>query len=358
MDGLPAAELRLLHNFLLNTSHSFNNISDYWRIRASLASYTFRPFFDGILALSALHLYRQAQLADRNQIPGSQYDFRIFLAGSTPVEMHRKSTYYLHRSIKGVRESLADDRDRDYESLVVGSSLITINAMFLLAEDDSEEENGCNFNQDLWLRLGVGPRELSIQWLNTRNENQLNILGIRNIKPDTTNLAELFNPEAATPFLYLLEWGSEFEYLTSEDRDAYLKTISYLGVIYKAILKQSEPPLATARLFNVFPSRVPPRFIELALERKPRAMAVLAHTFALMKLLAPQVSWFEGIAEKQIPSVYDRLPQGWRAPMQWPLNVLDSAGVLEPSFLEPPSMEELRLVEGSKSDLVTFVVRW
>ena len=356
MDGLPAAELRLLHNFLLNTSHSFNNISDYWRFRGSLAAYMFRPFFDGILALSALHLYRQAQLASREQTRGSQYDFRIFLAGSTPEEMHRKSIHYLHRSIKGVRESLSDDRDRDYESLVVGSSLITINAMFLLAEDDSEDENGCHFNQDLWLRLGVGPRELSIQWLNVKNENQLTTLGIQGIEPDVTNLAKLFDPEAAKPFLYLLEWGSEYEYLTSEDRDAYRKTISYLGVIYKAMQDKSETPLATARRFNAFPSRVPPRFVELALERKPRAMAVIAHTFALMKLLAPEVHWFAGIAEKQVPTIYEQMPQGWRAPMRWPLEVLDSAGVLEPSFLVPPSMEELR-EEGMNSDLVTVVVR-
>lgn len=358
MDGLPATELRLLHNFLLNTSHSFNNISDYWRFRASLAAYMFRPFFDGILALSALHLYRQAQLAKVEQTPASQYDFRIFLAGSTPEEMHQRSIHYLHRSIKGVRESLSDNKDRDYEALIVGSSLITINAMFLLAEDDSEDENGCQFNQDLWLRLGVGPRELSIQWLQVINENQMTHLGLQNIKPDATDLAELFNPEAANPFLYLLEWGSEYEYLTTEDRDAYLKTISYLGVIYKAMQDKSEMPLATARRFNMFPSRVPPRFIELALERKPRAMAVLAHTFALMKLLAAEVYWFDGIAEKQIPTIYERLPQGWRAPMRWPLDVLESAGVLEPSFLEPPSIEELRLAEGSKSDLVTFVVRW
>jgi hypothetical protein len=314
----------------------------------------FRPFFDGILAMSALHLYRQARFSQKHQIPASQYDFRIFLAGNTPQEMRRRSIYYLHRAIKGVRESLTDDRDRDYESLIVGSSLITINAMFLLAENDSEDEEVSEFTEDLWLRLGVGPRELSWQWLNVTSESRVVILGVDGIKPDPTDVDEMFNPEAAAPFRSLLDWGAEFEYLTSEDEDAYLKTISYLGVIYRAIRDRSETPLATSRRFNIFPSRVPARFIDLALQKKPRAMVVLAHTFALMKLLARDVDWFEGIAEKQIPVIYDGLPQGWRAPMQWPLDVVDLGMDTASPIPEPPSSPISQ--EVSKSDLATVVV--
>ena len=314
----------------------------------------FRPFFDGILAMSALHLYRQARFSQEHQIPASQYDFRLFLAGNTPQEMRRRSIHYLHRAITGVRESLTDDTDRDYESLIVGSSLITINAMFLLAENDSEDKEVSEFNEDLWLRLGVGPRELSWQWLSITNESKVKILGVAGIKPDPTDLDEMFNPEAAAPFMTLLDWGAEFEYLTPDDEDAYLKTISYLGVIYKAIRDRSETPLATARRFNVFPSRVPPRFIELALLKKPRAMVVLAHTFALMKLLARDIDWYEGIAERQIPAIYDSLPHGWKAPMRWPLDVVDLGMDTASPIPEPPSIPILQ--EGSKSDLVTVVV--
>lgn len=74
-----------------------------------------------------------------------------------------------------------------------------------------------------------------------------------------------------------------------------------------------------------------------------------------MKLLARDVYWFVGIAERQVPAIYERLPQGWRAPMRWPYDVLDMGNDFDALIPEPPSMETLQ--EASTSDLITVVVR-
>ena len=89
------------------------------------------------------------------------------------------------------------------------------------------------------------------------------------------------------------------------------------------------------------PARVPPRFLDLALQQTPRAMAVLAHIFAMMKLLALEVPWYAGVAEKQIPVIQDRLPRGWKSVMQWPLAVLDADINARRMLPTPPRTDEI-----------------
>lgn len=131
---------------------------------------------------------------------------------------------------------------------------------------------------------------------------------------DSTRKGELFTE--------LLTWAREYEIQSPEDTDAYQKTLSYIGLIYKGISARTEAPLATCRRVIALPSRVPPRFVQLAQRRQPRALVMLAHAFAMMKLLEREVPWFKGIAEKQTPAIFDELPTGWRSQMQWPMSIL------------------------------------
>ena len=40
-----------------------------------------------------------------------------------------------------------------------------------------------------------------------------------------------------------------------------------------------------------------------------------------MKLIEHEVRWLKGIAERQVPKIYEQLPVGWRDMMAWPMAV-------------------------------------
>ena len=140
-------------------------------------------------------------------------------------------------------------------------------------------------------------------------------------KPDLSDGKELFRRHHAAPFEKLVTWAQDYERITDEDLDAYTKTLSYIGLMYKGISEVFDEPRATCRRIMALPSVCPGRFIEMLDMAQPRALAILMHVFACMRLIADKVHWFAGIAERQVPMLYERLPNAWREVVQWPMRV-------------------------------------
>ena len=130
-----------------------------------------------------------------------------------------------------------------------------------------------------------------------------------------TNDAEIFKSEHGRPFIKLLTFAEDYEAISTQDRESYRDVISYLGAVYKGIIEGTDEPMATCRRLVALPSKNDPRFIDLLEAKQPRAMAILAHMFALMKLIEEQVQWFKGIAQRQVPKIYHQLPNGWQPMM-------------------------------------------
>ena len=103
--------------------------------------------------------------------------------------------------------------------------------------------------------------------------------------------------------------------------DCPTQALSYIGLIYKGITDGTDSPMATCRRLIAMPSRCPPRFVDLVDAKQPRAMTMLAHVFASMKLIDDSAVWFKGIAERQVPKIHEQLPAGWKAMMAWPMAV-------------------------------------
>jgi hypothetical protein len=126
---------------------------------------------------------------------------------------------------------------------------------------------------------------------------------------------EIFKNEHGRPFVKLLTFAADFEAMSAEDQEVYRQMICYIGNVYKGIIEATDEPLATCRRLIAAPSKNEPRFIELLEAKQPRAMTILAHMFACMKLIEEQVQWFKGIAERQVPKIYEQLPTGWHPMM-------------------------------------------
>lgn len=155
-------------------------------------------------------------------------------------------------------------------------------------------------------------------------------------EPDLSDEDELFHPLHMEPFKYLLS-NVDGDEIAEEDRIAYEHTLSYVGLIYKGIVQNLDSLLATGRRCNAMPAAVPLRFLDLVEANRPRAMVIMAHTFASMHLIQDRYPWFRGIAEYQIPIICRSLPQQWIEFIQWPLQVIQGAGKHEPQQIIAPA---------------------
>lgn len=155
-------------------------------------------------------------------------------------------------------------------------------------------------------------------------------------EPDLSDEDELFHPIHMEPFKYLLS-NVEGDEILDEDKIAYEHTLSYVGLIYKGIVQGFDSPLATGRRCIAMPASVPIRFLDLVEANRPRAIAVMAHVFAAMKLIENQYPWFKGIAQRQVPILCRGLPQQWAELVQWPMQVIQDSGTSIPRQVLGPT---------------------
>nr|POF04848.1 hypothetical protein CFP56_75879 [Quercus suber] len=315
-------ELRLLHYYLLYTSASFSIADEMWQHRIPLVAYQNRSVFDGILALAAGHLYREAIQAGDDRNADISQD-------------------YFQACVRNHRQALADRLHRDYEAAYISSVIILCYSLFTLGEED---DNNISDNSDeiLWFTLAIGPRQIVVEWQQSlAGIDVLRYWGQFDQQPDLSDEEELFRPSHAEPWSALLLWATEYENISPQDQRAYERTMAFIGLIYKCIVNHTEPATATCRRIVALPARVPRAFTDMVLRRQPRALIILAHVFGMMKAMEGEIIWFRGTPEKQIRHIHEKLPTGWKKAMQWPLKTLVAPhedGLVLP---RPPTMEQI-----------------
>jgi hypothetical protein len=112
-----------------------------------------------------------------------------------------------------------------------------------------------------------------------------------------------------------------------QTREAYGKTLSYIGSIQNAI-RIGEPTYALCRRIQAFPLLIPSKFIGFLEEQRPRALVVLAHFFAAVAQVHG-VWWLredgdgtESTAQREIRAISKVLPHDWQPLMAWPLDMV------------------------------------
>lgn len=266
---------------------------------------------------------RRASVADRianvasdfgdasdNELEASQRSAKLLTA-------HRM---YFDRAIEGYRKALSDLNIENVEAVFTASILVSFNALFTLSEN--QEDNPLqSLDPSFWLRLAGGSRWISRRWHDMAGNAWLAKAGMLHGTPDLSDQDALFAPENGRPFEKLLHFAADFEAMTPEDVEAYKLTLYYIGAIYKGIVEGTDSPFATCRRLSAMSSCCPERFVDLVEARLPRAMVMLAHVFASMKLVDQNAVWFRGIAERQVPIIYEQLPNAWKEMMVWPMAV-------------------------------------
>ncbi|ETS87362.1 hypothetical protein PFICI_01190 [Pestalotiopsis fici W106-1] len=257
---------------------------------------------DAILAVSALHL-RSTQPQDQALVRASH----AYMASSL-------SEYSEHLS-KGINAANA-------EALFLTATLIAFQSTasrIFMREDggDTKDRSGGYTLPISWFHSFQGVKTIvatSWQWL----RNSGIVVPIIQAQPA---LDLNMNSGGATFFGSLLD-GMEEE-LTKMDPDPEVQNKTRQGYQHAvAVLNWSHKiPLTGAPI--VFLATVSRRYMEVLQERRPRALAILASFFGLLKSL-DSIWWLKGIARREVMgilSLFDPDDQEWWSRLQWPVRM-------------------------------------
>ncbi|KAI0394731.1 hypothetical protein F5Y17DRAFT_240114 [Xylariaceae sp. FL0594] len=296
-------ELKLLHNFTTVTCKtlSINSpvLERIWRVTVPELAFSSASYLaDTLLAVSALHL-RSSNPHDRELIRASH----SYMASAC-------SEYGACLS-KGVTESNAD-------ALFLTAALIAFQstASRIFARDDINDRTGGYSLPLSWFHSFQGVKAVvtaSWQWLACSSivvqiiESQpaLNL----NLSGEPTFFSDLI--VGVDDEIAKLEPDPSTHMAT---RMAYQHAIAVLDWAHKI-------PYTGAPL--VFMGTVSRRFVELLEAKRPRALAILASYFALLKCL-DDVWWLKGVARREIMgivSLFDPDDEEWWPRLQWPLRI-------------------------------------
>ncbi|KAF2173919.1 hypothetical protein M409DRAFT_16187 [Zasmidium cellare ATCC 36951] len=358
LQGLdPKLEIRLMHEWTAYTCSSFSTGTEFWRFQAPLFAMEHRMVLDAMFALAALHFSRQSpkqwipmegrMVPIRDPIQKPAYATKDisaqwkenedavdaanalrnsnnadYVSTKRRQEMLINARVYFDRAIDGHRRGLSALTRENVEAVYITSILVSFHALFTLS-DSYEDRTLPTLDPVVWLRLADGTRYLCEVWRGLMGEEFLEANGVYFGRGKLDEEDALFQREFGRPFEKVLTFNEEYEMASPGDKDSYQKCTAYIALVYKSIIEGSEPALANCRRLVALPSRLPKRFLELLDMRAPRAMVLLAHAFALMKLISDTVPWFAGIAEQQVPKIYQILQPGWQELMAWPMRIVE-----------------------------------
>ncbi|KAK6067586.1 hypothetical protein SCUP234_04522 [Seiridium cupressi] len=267
---------------------------------------------DAILAVSALHM-RSAQPQDQALVRASH----AYMASSL--------SEYSDNLSKGINSSNA-------EALFLTATLIafqsTASRIFMREDGGDTKDRSGGYSLPLsWFHSFQGVKTIvatSWQWL----RNSGIVVPIIQSQPA---LDLNMSSEGNTFFGSLLD-GMEDE-LTAMDPDPETRNKTRQGYQHAvAVLNWAHKiPLTGAPI--VFLATVSRRYMEVLQARRPRALAILASFFGMLKSL-DSIWWLKGIARREVMgilSLFDPDDQEWWSRLQWPVRMAVYDGDVIPS---------------------------
>lgn len=268
----------------------------------------------GLLATSATSLLRASASGDgdRDQI-------------STAAQS------YFTLALNAQRQEVAELSVSNAQPVCFGALLISICSFAMLKDRVLEP-----YTPPLeWLRLGRGAGTIIWQSVETivTQEKQTDhpaLMTIATSYPYFGKDQSYFAPSMRASFggvltQHLPSRGDDWD--DDDTREAYEKTLSYVGSIQKGI-NEGEPVYALTRRIQTFALLVPPLFVEFLSVQRPRALVILAHFWATVAQVDAGIWWLgradavveESMAKREIRAIKKALPAEWMTTMVWPLD--------------------------------------
>lgn len=312
-------EHRLMHHWHLNFSTLIfprinPNTSErsIWITHVPHLGHSHDNVLYGMLAASATKLLRTA-------------------AGAADATIHAARQDYFIAALHAQRREVANLCAANAEPVCFGALLICLTAFAML----KERSYAAAYTPPLeWLRLGRGAGAVLWQSVEaivaeSREAEHPALMAVATSYPYFGRDQSYFDAGMRVRFAGVLTravGGSGDDWGDAEMREAYEKALSYVGSIQGGI-DDGEPVYVVARRIQTFSLLVPPRFIGLLGEGRPRALVVLAHFWATVSQCRG-VWWLgeadevdgESTALREVRAIRAVLPREWLKMMVWPLD--------------------------------------
>ena len=177
-----------------------------------------------------------------------------------------------------------------------------------------------------WLKTGPGSGQIFAMAAKAARQSPNNKFNaLMNAKPAYAPNTEYHFRHPIPPQSQGLLEGrlAQLEKMTAETREVYQKTLRYLGTINESNVEK-KPSFYAARQIQGFSLLVPKAFVQFVEERRPLALAVLAHFFAMVALVQDPPWWVGDSAVKAIGALSNALLLGRETileELEWPCSV-------------------------------------
>lgn len=291
--GADEFDMRLLWFYTAETYASFAietgripHVDDI--LRSHIVRFAFQsPFLmDCILGLSAMHMQS--------------------LHVRVPMS---KAITYRARAFYGYRKAIETAQPRDYPALLACSVLLSILSSELFREPDMKPLYIIDW-MVVWRGIGLILEVIPTEALFSSGLEKLFSRPALN-----TSRASLYIPSNLLSMIMSIKEGDEdYPYI-----DAYYNTLKFLGGLYQE-LGTGFSPVLSLRIITFF-TFMPKPFVQLGRMHRPRALVIIAHYLAFLKLVK-SLWWLVGIADRGIQDIMDHLGPEWQSLLYVPRTAL------------------------------------
>jgi hypothetical protein len=277
------------------SSAQLTPVREMWSISVPEMAFEYEPLLHTLLALGAAH---RATL-----LPGEASSLRPVYHG------------YIDSALKGHRPITAQLDGNISESVCLNAILISLYTLFLRSEGTPKPY----VPPILWLSMARGIRTVIKSVYHQLMATNSRLCPLLIAQPTVWQQESSGSDDIpAKPFHYLLEFHQEE--MTVTVKNAYYGTVAYLERLYSAV-QDRQPEFFIRKIFTGFPPVVPRLFLGFVNEKQPRALAILAHLFALAKGVE-NIWWLRGIPEQEVRGIDSIMPSDWKWAMAWPLTTV------------------------------------
>ena len=294
-------ELRLLQNYIVNTSQTFaschnEEVRYAWSVEVPQLALQYDNLLYEMFSISALHLLSVEPLNP---------------------ELIAARQNYMGLSLAEHCRAVANLNSTSAESVCFASSLILIDAFASLQHRPLDI-----YTPPLdWLQMARGAGTVFDCALNSiENIENAKIVAVLQTHPYLHDRSILFAETNRQKLLSLLVPEIPGEIWDAETQETYEMTLSYIGGVQMAI-ESGEHVMGICRRILAFATLIPERFIDFVEEQRPRALAVLAYFFALGAHMT-DIWWIGATIEREILGIQQALPLEWQDLVQLPVQMV------------------------------------
>lgn len=224
-----------------------------------------------------------------------------------------RSLSYCGMAFEGHRKAIAEARPKSYGALLTNALMLSLLALPALRQSASSRLLIID-----WMLMWNGiPSVFDITGSDCISSNGLDALFTKpSVQPHATATAV---PKELLTMLSCV---------TADDEDVsnlptYFETLRCLSSLHYHLYEHGQDSKMALRIITWF-TVAPKEYVDLARARRPRAMVILAHYAAYLKLVN-SIWWLAGVGDSSIYDIWHNLSHEWHKYVQLPIGVMGAA---------------------------------